>query len=121
MVPRRLKEARLAAGLSQGKLSELLGIEGTNTSSRLSSYEVGRTEPPFSLMKRIAKILDYPVTYFYAEEDDFARVVLEFHRNRANPEFNPYYVSVAEARKLSEQLEEARQLAAKLGECLKDR
>lgn len=57
MVPKRLKEARMEAGLAQAKLSQLLSVEeGVNTRSRFSSYEVGRTEPPFSLVK---KLLNY--------------------------------------------------------------
>ncbi len=58
MVPKRLKEARMEAGLSQEKLSQLLGVaEGINTRSRFSSYEVGRTEPPFKLVKKSQNFL----------------------------------------------------------------
>ena len=64
MVPKRLKEAREAAGLSQEKLSELIGVEGVNTRSRLSNYEVGRFTPPFDFILRVAKALDYPESYF---------------------------------------------------------
>ncbi len=106
MVPKRLKEARKAAGLSQEKLSELMGVEGINTRSRLSSYEVGRTEPPFNLVKKIAKILDYPENYFYTEDDNFAKTVLEFHRNRAKTDFNPYYTAIVEIKNKLNQLNE---------------
>lgn len=104
MVPKRFKEARTAAGLSQEKLAELLDIDGVNTRSRLSSYEVGRTEPPFSLVKRIAKILDYPENYFYTEDDNFAKAVLEFHRNRLKADFNPYYTVLVDVKDKIEQL-----------------
>ncbi|EAO9321721.1 helix-turn-helix transcriptional regulator [Salmonella enterica] len=121
MVPKRLKEAREKAGISQEKLSQLIDIEGLNTRSRLSSYEVGRTEPPFRLIKRIAKVLDYPENYFYTVDDDFAKAVLSFHRNRLSPAENPYYDVVIEAKKQAEQLDEARRLVAQLSECLKHR
>lgn len=106
MVPERLKEARKAAGLSQEKLSELLGIEGLSSRSRLSSYEIGRTEPPFSLVKKIAKILDYPPNYFYTEDDNFAQTVLLFHRNQANAEFNPYHTALIDVKNKINQLNE---------------
>lgn len=96
----------MAAGLSQEKLSELLGVEGVNTRSRLSSYEVGRTEPPFCLVKRIAQILDYPANYFYTEDDAFAKTVLAYHRSRANATFNPYYTALAEVKSKINQLDE---------------
>lgn len=121
MVPKRLKEAREMAGISQEKLSQLIGVEGINTRSRLSSYEVGRTEPPFNLVKKIAKVLDYPENYFYTVDDDFAKTVLEFHRNRMNPDSNPHYNTVIEVKKLAEQLDEARKLVGELSECLKRR
>jgi transcriptional regulator with XRE-family HTH domain len=64
MIPKRLKDARISNGYTQEQLAELVGIQGANSSSRLSSYEVGRTEPPFSLVVKIANLLDYPEYYF---------------------------------------------------------
>ena len=90
MVPKRLKEARIAAGLSQEKLAELADIDATNSRSQISSYEGGRHTPPFSFVVRLAKALDYPEAYFYTVDDVFAKSLLEFHRNRNNPNFNPY-------------------------------
>lgn len=119
MVPKRLKEARMNAGLSQEKLSELIGLEGLNMSSRLSSYEVGRTEPPYNLSVKIAKVLDYPEGYFYTLDDNFAEIILQIHRNRKDPSINPYYNSLVEAKKLSEQRDEAIQLVYQLNACLK--
>lgn len=121
MVPKRLKEARTEAGLSQEKLSRLLSLEeGVNTRSRFSSYEVGRTEPPFSLMKRIAELLDYPVNYFYTEEDEFAKAVLEFHRKRTSPELNPNYSSEIEAKKMAARLDNVKKIITQLNEYLND-
>ncbi|HDK2751320.1 TPA: helix-turn-helix transcriptional regulator [Escherichia coli] len=121
MVPKRLKEARMEAGLSQEKLSQLLGVaEGINTRSRFSSYEVGRTEPPFKLVKKIAELLDYPENYFYTEDDDFAKAVLDFHRKRTSPELNPNYDSEVEARRMASKLDDVKKIVAQLNEYLKE-
>ncbi|MEY0665290.1 helix-turn-helix domain-containing protein [Providencia rettgeri] len=119
MVPKRLKEARNVAGLSQEKLLELLGIEGVNTRSRLSSYEVGRTEPPFNFIKKIAKVLDYPAEYFYAEDDDFALTILELYKNRMNLNTNPHYNAVIALKKTTKKLEEIKKLHEQMSEYLK--
>jgi len=81
MVPKRLKEAREAAGLSQEKLAELVGIEGVSLNSRLSNYEVGRNAPSFDLVVLIAKALNYPEYYFYTIDDDVAEELLKYHRS----------------------------------------
>ncbi|WP_369916506.1 helix-turn-helix domain-containing protein [Xanthomonas sp. NCPPB 3005] len=47
----RLKAARIAAGYSQGKLSELCGWD---SSSRLSNYEQGTREPTLADLRLIA-------------------------------------------------------------------
>ncbi|EIY6234435.1 helix-turn-helix transcriptional regulator [Salmonella enterica] len=118
MVPKRLKEARKAVGLSQEKLSELIGIEGVSTRSRLSSYEVGRTEPPFSLVQKIADVLGYPEYYFYTVNDVTAKILLEMHKKGHQPTNG----SIADdARKMAEQLDDARKLVTQLTECLKHR
>ncbi|EKT61715.1 helix-turn-helix domain-containing protein [Providencia alcalifaciens] len=119
MVPKRLKEARKAAGLSQGKLLELLEIEGINNSSRLSSYEVGRNEPSFEVIKKIAKVLDYPAEYFYAEDDDFALTILELYKNRMNLNTNPHYNAVIALKKTTKKLEEIKKLHEQMSEYLK--
>lgn len=108
MIPKRLKNARKSKGLTQEKLSELIGIDGTNTRSRLSSYEVGRTEPPFSIVVKIAQVLDYPEYYFYTLDDDLAKNLLEMHRKRMNPKENSFHSSVIEEKRLAEKINEAK-------------
>lgn len=127
MVPKRLKEARMAAGLSQEKLSELLGVEGVNTRSRLSSYEVGRTEPPFRLVQKIAEVLGYPEYYFYIADDVVAQVLLDAHRHknklnlgsledRVAHEYQRLIVQRSHANRLLEQLNHDVRM---LSDCLK--
>lgn len=118
MVPKRLKEAREAAGLTQEHLSQMIGVEGINSRSRLSSYEVGRTEPPFSLVVKIARVLDCPEGYFYTIDDAFAATMLEAHRNREDSRFNTNFNDLSDKKKMAAQLEEARKLVKQLSETL---
>ncbi|MCS4320895.1 transcriptional regulator with XRE-family HTH domain [Serratia sp. BIGb0234] len=82
MLPKRLKAARLAAGLSQQKLGVLAGIDEATASARMNQYEKGVHLPDFSLMVRIADILDVPSAYFYAVEDELAKEILEYQKRR---------------------------------------
>lgn len=116
----KIARSARGCGISQEKLSQLIDIDGKNSRSRLSSYEVGRTEPPFSLVVKIARLLDYPEYYFYTVDDDMAKNMLEVHRNRVNPEENLQYYTLEENKKLRKQNEEARKLLKQLNECLKD-
>jgi transcriptional regulator with XRE-family HTH domain len=77
---KRLKEARLAAGLSQKKLGIAAGMDEFSASSRMNHYEIGRHQPDFETLKRIAKILKIPAAYFYAESDDIALVIALFYK-----------------------------------------
>lgn len=67
---KRLKEARLAAKLSQKQLGIAAGMDEFSASARMNHYEKGRHTPDYSMLKRIAKVLKLPVAYFYAESDD---------------------------------------------------
>ncbi len=49
MLPHRLKEARLRAGLSQQKLGILAGIDEATASARMNQYERGIHTPDFAL------------------------------------------------------------------------
>lgn len=111
MIPKRLKEARLEAGLSQEKLAELADVDATNSRSQISSYEAGRHTPPFNFVIRIAKALDYPEAYFYTLDDIFAKTILQLYRNRNNSDFNPYLIELNEVK---QQLSEAHRMASNL-------
>lgn len=79
-IPKRLKEARKAAMLSQKKLGIAAGIDEFSASARMNHYEKGRHSPDYSLLQRIAKVLKLPVAYFYAERDELAELIKLFHR-----------------------------------------
>ncbi|WP_133126812.1 helix-turn-helix domain-containing protein [Legionella nagasakiensis] len=77
-VPKRLKEARLAANISQKKLGIAAGMDEFSASARMNHYELGRHSPDYSMLSRIALVLNLPVAYFYAESDQLAEVISAF-------------------------------------------
>ncbi|WP_323839599.1 helix-turn-helix domain-containing protein [Photorhabdus africana] len=114
MVPKRLKAARKAAGLSQKKLAELIDVDGSNPRSRLSNYEVGRFTPSFDVIIRIAKALDYPESYFYTVDDSFAEKILQYHRTKNSEVLNPFFNAQEEAKKYKSSLDEAKRMVERL-------
>ena len=74
MLAHRLKQARLRAGLSQEKLGKLAGIDPMSASARMSQYERGKHSPDYQLMCRVAEILNTPVSWFYTEDEELARL-----------------------------------------------
>lgn len=77
---KRLKDARTRAGLSQERLGVLAGIDEMSSSARMNQYEKAKHEPDFSMVARIAKVLDVPESYFYAVDDESAWLQVVFHR-----------------------------------------
>lgn len=77
---KRLKEARLRAGLSQEQLGVLIGIEEASASSRMNHYEKGRHEPDFSVIERIATVLNTPESFFFERDDQLAKLIFDFHQ-----------------------------------------
>lgn len=76
----RLKAARLKAKLSQEQLGLLAGLEIESASARMNRYERGTRAPAVELVERIGCVLNLPVTYFYAADDNEAMLVTAFHR-----------------------------------------
>ncbi|OAT27435.1 hypothetical protein M975_4361 [Buttiauxella brennerae ATCC 51605] len=81
MLPHRLKEARLKAGLSQQRLGILAGIDEATASARMNQYERGIHTPDFALACKLAEVLKVPACYFYTVEDDLAEVVIGYYGN----------------------------------------
>ncbi|MBD1589867.1 helix-turn-helix domain-containing protein [Pseudomonas typographi] len=77
---KRLKEARLAADISQERLGIEAGIEPASASARMNQYETGKHSPNPTTVQQIATALDLPASYFYSEDDDVARMLVLFHR-----------------------------------------
>lgn len=76
----RLKAARLEAGLSQEQLGLLAGLEVESASARMNRYERGTRVPAVALVERIGAVLNRPVAYFYAVDDDEAMLITAYHR-----------------------------------------
>lgn len=77
----RLKQARMAAGLSQERLGVLAGLEEASASARMNQYERGKHTPEFSMVERISKVLNVPEAYFYAKDDNVAQLLISYHRS----------------------------------------
>jgi transcriptional regulator with XRE-family HTH domain len=75
---RRLKQARLASGLSQKRLGIAAGIDEFVASTRINRYEKGVHEPNTEIVLKLSAVLRVPVAYFYAEDDDLAELMLIF-------------------------------------------
>jgi transcriptional regulator with XRE-family HTH domain len=73
---RRLKEARLSAGIAQDQLGVRMGLDEGSSSARISRYETGIHEPPFAVIEQMATILKVPVPYFFCADDKFAQLML---------------------------------------------
>jgi len=75
---KRLKEARLAAGLSQERLGLDAGLDPMSASARMNRYEQGKRTPNPALAERIGEVLGVPGCYFYASDDETAGLLLAF-------------------------------------------
>lgn len=74
-LPKRLKEAREAAGLSQKALGIAAGIDEFSASARMNQYETGKHTPDFLTLKQIAKALKISPAYFYADSNEIAEII----------------------------------------------
>jgi transcriptional regulator with XRE-family HTH domain len=79
VLAKRLKEARQLKGLSQERLGVLAGIDEFSSSARVNQYERGKHAPDWLTVERLAGVLDVPVAYLYAVDDDEAQLLLKFH------------------------------------------
>jgi transcriptional regulator with XRE-family HTH domain len=80
VVSRRIREARIRADLSQEKLGVMAGIDEFSASARMNQYERGKHTPNYQLVNRLAKILELPTAYFYAEDDQIAELLVIYGR-----------------------------------------
>lgn len=77
---KRLKEARLEAGMSQERLGVAAGIDEASASARMNQYERGVHQPDIQIVERIADVLNLPAAFFYANDDDIAQLLRHYHR-----------------------------------------
>ncbi|MGJ7466535.1 helix-turn-helix domain-containing protein [Comamonas thiooxydans] len=77
----RLKQARLAAGLSQKMLGIEAGIDAFVASTRINRYELGIHKPDLLTVRRLAEVLKVPMAFFYADTDDeIAELLFKYSR-----------------------------------------
>jgi transcriptional regulator with XRE-family HTH domain len=66
MIGERVRQARLAAGLTLDELSERLAIEGQQiTKAGLSKYEMNRSTPKAGMLPKLAAALGVKPSYFF--------------------------------------------------------
>ena len=92
---RRLKEARMKAGLSQKGLGLEIGLDASVASARMNQYEVGSHHPKFQTAVKIAEVLNVPTGYFFTEDDLLASMIEPWQN-----------LSTANKRKLLRQMQE---------------
>lgn len=75
---RRLREARLEAGLSQKALGIRAELDPFVASTRINRYERGVHIPDPVTATKLAHVLNVPLEYFYARSDRMARMIRAF-------------------------------------------
>lgn len=73
---RRLRAARVKAGIPQDRLGVMIGIDEGAASARMSRYESGVHEPSFRTAEDIARVLGIPTAYLFCEDDELADVII---------------------------------------------
>jgi len=75
---RRMKAARERLGISQMELGVRAGIDESSASARINQYERSKHTPDFSTACHLAKVLNVPPAYFYAEDDGLADLIATY-------------------------------------------
>ncbi|MEZ0471151.1 helix-turn-helix domain-containing protein [Luteimonas salinilitoris] len=71
----RLREARLAAGLTQEALGVAAGIAVEVSRTRINRYERGVNECDLHTARKLAEALGMPLAALYAETDEIAEAI----------------------------------------------
>lgn len=79
----RLKQARLAKGLSQKQLGINAGIDEFVASTRINRYEKGVHEANTETIQLLADALEVPLAYFYTADDGLAELCCEHGMSNA--------------------------------------
>lgn len=74
-IPKRLKEARKKANITQKNLGVKIGMDEGSASGRMNHYEKGRHVPDIATLNRMAEALDVPLSYFFCEDDLTAALI----------------------------------------------
>lgn len=80
VLAKRIKQARIRAGMSQERLGLEAGLDEMSASTRMNRYELGKRIPSPDFVERLSKVLNVSAAYFYAVEDDEAEFLVKFHK-----------------------------------------
>ncbi|MBE8610649.1 MULTISPECIES: helix-turn-helix domain-containing protein [unclassified Psychrobacter] len=72
---KRFKEARKVKGLTQEQLGLAIGLDEFVASTRINRYERGIHQPDFQILTLIAKTLNVPPAYFFADDELAAQIL----------------------------------------------
>ena len=81
-IGQNLRQLRISRGLKQNELAEKVNVEDKT----ISRIEVGGNYPSFSLLVKIAEVLDYPLVDFVAEAEQ--NIVTKTFQHLNNKEIN---------------------------------
>lgn len=80
---KRLREARSKTPFNQQQLGEHAGLDEENAGVKINQYERGVHIPKFPRLKDLAKALQIPTAFFYAESDELAELI--YHYEKLDP------------------------------------
>lgn len=81
---KRLKEARLRLDMTQTQIGVRAGMDESVASTRINQYERGVHFPGYSVVARLAKAVDVPTPFLYADDDQLAAWILAFPKTPAS-------------------------------------
>ena len=67
-------------GISQRELGIQAGMDPSVASPRINQYERGKHAPDTNTLSKLGQVLGMPVAYFFAEDDDLALLIANFHQ-----------------------------------------
>lgn len=74
----RLRERRMALGLSQAELGTRIGLTFDVASTRINRYEKGHHTPDLDTAERLAAELGVPLAYLVTRDEALAQAILGF-------------------------------------------
>jgi transcriptional regulator with XRE-family HTH domain len=77
---KRLREARLRAGMTQDALGVAIGLDEGPACIRISRYESGVHHPSLDVLVQLAEALQVPPAFLVTEDDTLAQAILRLYR-----------------------------------------
>lgn len=77
---KRLREARLCAGMTQDALGVAIGLDEGPACIRISRYESGVHNPSLDVLWQLAEALQVPPAFLVTEDDRLAHAILRLYQ-----------------------------------------